>query len=295
MKKYQHLSVAVLVSALAIPGFAYAQEGLDHPGTVPPPPSPAIQGNITARLRSDYQAGFQNLQNNRDYRNGLMRGGHASSSTEIVNGTSSLPVDMDRFGSSTSARMYPASTTLSSLRHLPARLVPPLFKRFASSTALASSTIIERGLDDRQHGSAVRADEFAAMQDNLVQQADQALVNLQNIRGRISTKIQTETAQDIDMDQAESLLAIAETDLVSAQRAIQALAAYVPHATSTIIASTTIDLSQAQRLGDTAIESLDTSQQALDKTVDSISAATDSQATGTSKEQIPQATGSSNQ
>ena len=203
-------------------------------------PAPQLKPNtITGHLQSEYQTGMQNLQNNRDYRNTLIPQG--------------------RYGSSSPA--YASGT-------------PPLMKRFASSTMFASSTLIQQMTMNHQHEQDLRADAFAFLQNNLVQQSNRSLTNLRQIRARISSLIQTETAKGLDMSKATTLLATADNDMAASDQAIQALAAYVPVANSVALsASTTVDLSRGRQLGKAAIDSIDTVRKDLDQTVKTIAAA----------------------
>ena len=246
MKKYSYLLSLALSLVLMAPALVCAQ---DNQGAPAPQPKP---NTITGHLQSEYQAGMQNLQNNRDYRNTLIPQG--------------------RYGSSTPS--YASGMS-------------PLMKRFASSTMFASSTLIQQMTMNHQREQGLRADAFAFLQDNLVRQSNQSLANLQQIRARIASLIQTETSKGIDMSKATALLATADKDISTAEQAVQALAAYVPSTGSTTLtASTTIDLGQARQLGSAAIQSINAARQALDQIVSAIIRAMEVPPIGSSTEPV---------
>ena len=245
-----------LLLALAIPTVIYADDAPANPG-MPPPPPPRGTTTIHSALQEQYQTGMANLQNNRDYRNNVMEGRYASGSPMMASGTPPY-------------------------RSMPDGLaIPPLMRRFASSTALGSSTLIQRITADHQHQQGIRADAFAFLQNNLIQQLDQALANLQEIRGRVASRIQTETAQGVDMTKATAILATADKDITAAQAAIQALAAYAPSTTG-LTASTTVDLSRGRQLGATAIGSTESVRKDLTQAVQAIADAMGVPPAGTS-------------
>ena len=141
---------------------------------------------------------------------------------------------------------------------------------------------------NHQHEQDLRADAFAFLQNNLVQQSNRSLANLQQIRARIASLIQTETAKGIDMSKASALLSTADNDISAAEQAVQALAAYVPSTGSTTLtASTTIDLGQARQLGSAAIQSINAARMALDQVVSVIIRALGVPPIGSSTKAVP--------
>ena len=92
-------------------------------------------------------------------------------------------------------------------------------------------------------------------------------------RRRIGDRIQTEQQGGVDMDGAISLFATADSDIASATAAVNALAAYMPAASSTITASTTIDLDMARNLDHSAQMSIEKAQKDLGGVVSAIAKA----------------------
>ena len=323
-KSFKLLSLAALF-ALAAPALIYAQNDQAVPGGpgMPPPPPNAISapsnsspqsapGGLQGRLQAQYQTDMANLQNNRDYRNGVMA--RRSGSSTPVGASSTLPfhgrphatstpmfggpgtmVPRRDFGSTTRPWQEgnnEGSTTMSRPGFLspgmPHGMMPPLYRRFASSTMFASSSLIQKLTADHQQQRDIRADAFAFIQGNLVQQLDQSLANLQQIQTRIASRIQTETAQGVDMTKADTLMDTASSGISLARLAIQAVSAYMPSASSTdLTATTTVDLSQARELGTAAIASVNAVRQALDQAIQAISQGIGAPPAGTSTEQTP--------
>jgi len=279
---------------------------------------PNPPAGLSARLQSQYQTYMQNLQNNRDYRNTVIQGRYGSSTppymasgtpplrrgfegttSPMMDGPGGMPPGMgyssttppwhgnDGGGSTTTPRL--GNMPPSFLRNLPQGMMPPLMRRFASSSpAFASSTLIQQLTAGHQHEQALRADAFAFLQGNLLQQLTQALNNLQQIQTRINTRIQTETAQGADMTAANADLATANADITAAQTAIQALSAFTPSSSSTdLTATTTVDLSQARQLGSTAIAAINIVRQDLNKAVQTIGQAAGAPPSSTSTPPVP--------
>jgi len=284
MKKYHLFSVtaAILTLILALPvvtnaqmpangdpskqypadvGTYDTQQGTSTAGE----PAQSLRDSIRARFQNAAGARLHNLENNRDYRNSLVEGRPGQGSSTIPRPSiATLPRGDYRNDNSTSSRPF-----------LP--FVPPAMRRLAStSPMLASSTFIERILSERGHKQSERADAFVFLQSRLIDQLNQALDNLKQIRGRIALRVQTETGKGIDMTDASNLLAVADRDIATADQAIQALANYVPPAGSdaSLIASTTVDLDQARQLGSTTMKSVNDVQKALNDVVQAIIKAT---------------------
>ncbi len=263
MKKHSFLLSSALLVTLAVPALIYAQDNQSAPAPQPKP------NTITGHLQSEYQAGMQNLQNNRDYRNTLIPQEHyGSSSPSYASGTPPFRAGQTGVLPPNAQGRGPGIMPPSARSPV---MMPALMKRFATSTMFASSTLIQQMTANHEREQSLRADAFAFLQDNLVQQSNQSLTNLQQIRARIASLIQTETAKGIDMSKATTLLATADKDISTAMQAVQALAAYVPSTGSTTItASTTIDLRQARQLGSAAIQSINAARMALDQVVSAI-------------------------
>ena len=270
MKKHSFLLSSALLVALAVPALVCAQDDQNAPAPQPRP------STITGRLQSDYQTGLQNLQNNRDYRNTLIGGRYGSSSPTSASGTPPFRTGQTGVLPPNAEGRGPG-------------IMPPLMKRFASSTMFASSTLIQQMTLNHQREQGLRADAFAFLQNNLVQQSNQSLANLQQIRARIASLIQTETAKGIDMSKATALLTMADNAISTAGQAVQALMAYVPsNDPANLTASTTIDLGQARKLGSAAIQSVNAARQALDQVVSAIIQAMGVPPIGSSTEAVHQ-------
>jgi hypothetical protein len=123
-----------------------------------------------------------------------------------------------------------------------------------------------------EHPQQARLEQFAAMQNNLVEQLTRSIDNLSQIRDRIADRIQTESVDGYDMSTAISLLATADAKIQSAATAAQSIDAYMPTTklTAESASSTTIDLSQPRAIGGNAIQAVADAQQALNAVVASI-------------------------
>ncbi|MGC9605336.1 MAG: hypothetical protein ABSF56_01055 [Minisyncoccia bacterium] len=246
------------------------------PGSVLPVPPTSIKD----RLESGYDARMQNLRNNEDYRNAVMgttSGPWASTTAKLRNeiykvpslpGETTGPGAAMRLASTSPWRGYAEETTTEPRPYL----MPPLMRRFASSTPFASTTITEQVDAKRGRVEKMRADLFAWAQDHLIGELTQALDNLKQIESRIASRIQTETQNGRDMSSSTRLFSVADGKINEADSAIKALAVYMPSASSTedISASTTIDLGQPRTLGTAAIKAVNDAKQALNDVVAAI-------------------------
>ncbi|MBU6426699.1 hypothetical protein KGQ27_00450 [Patescibacteria group bacterium] len=132
----------------------------------------------------------------------------------------------------------------------------------------ASSTQTQREVRQNEH-----FDMFKNHQDELVSQLSLAVSNLEQIAGRISDRIDTASANGIDMTQAKQLLAVAQNKITVAKAAILSVQNYTPTAvtaSTTANASTTVDLSKPRRIGSEAIQTIKDARDALIQVVRAI-------------------------
>ena len=97
-----------------------------------------------------------------------------------------------------------------------------------------------------------------------------ALENLDNISSRLDSRIQKEQAAGQDMTDAVSALTTADAKIALASTTIASLEAYLPDASTTLTASTTVNLDGARDLASTAQSSIKDAQKALNDVVSAI-------------------------
>ena len=134
------------------------------------------------------------------------------------------------------------------------------FRNASNTDEFASST--DRG---------PRRDQFEGRKRNIIQQMQRALNNLTQIRARIDSRIQKEQSAGVDMTDALSKLAAADLKIATASSSIDALIAFNPNTSLTPQASSTsINLTPARTLTDTAITATHDARTALNEVVRSI-------------------------
>ncbi|MDE1975112.1 MAG: hypothetical protein KGI49_01205 [Patescibacteria group bacterium] len=280
MKRHYIIAITALVLSAILPLAASAQEdSADQEQQQLPPP-------MIQRFQAGLNRGIEDAANNRDYRNRALEDSLGSSSEQDrpdtydhASGTPPFPLRgegesrdhgmMTRYGysaSGTPMMWWQASTSpfFNRAREHGSSTAPfpPFMTDFGSSTPDVSG---------HENWPSVRLDMFAFMQNNLVDRLSRALDNLVQIRGRIADRIQAE-ASTTDMSAAENLLTIADQKLTAARSDIQALASYVPMATSTqgLTASTTVGLGIPRQIGSQTIQAVSDARRALNDVVVSI-------------------------
>lgn len=201
--------------------------------------SPTGASSIPERLREKYDDRVENLKNNQEIRKNM------------------LEEQRDRTGSTSATSSFKGRD----LEKGPGQ------GRGAASTTKSAGPMKAR----------VRTDIFEKQKNHLVMQLNRALANLNQIRGRISSRIEKAEQSGRDMKKAKELLSTADKRLAEAKTAIDALILLSPQApgstntASTSIASTsattspdqTIDLGRPRQAGADAIRAVETAKRAL--------------------------------
>lgn len=273
MKKHTIYGLA-LAGALvaAIPFLAYAQDNEDVE-QVPPPPQ---VGNMMGQPVPNAEHGQsvrgmhpQNAENNRDFRNVVLR--HAQNGT--TTSTSTRPImfraehenadgQNDRDGDHP---MLPSWITASSS--------PFHGQRLSSTTILQLMHAAREGSTTELRGheklkSAPLAN-FAQLQSNLISQLTQSLDRLKDARTKISDRIQSAQQSGRDMTEAANLLTAADSKITAAEQAIGSLSSLSPTVTvqGTVTASTTVSLEHPREIGKSAIQAVNDARKALNDVV----------------------------
>ncbi len=247
MKKTYYIGAIAAIAIVALPAFLNAQTMMDVGGAAGVGAS--MDGgsvsatvnagnNIRQQIRDDYQNRLNNIENNRDARN-------------ILLGSSTRPF----------AR-------------------PPILgggeneRRNASSTEyqkyfVASSTIQNMHLEmERMRENRVQ--ELKMQKNRMVKQLGQVIANLQQIRGRIETRITEAEQNGKDMTGPNNLLVIAGSKISTAQLAVVALDNFNASSTITTAATTTVDLTKPRQLLNSAEQAIKVARDALNAVVVSL-------------------------
>lgn len=255
---YKLIAVSALALAIALPAMAQT----DDSNQLPPPPlqdqgqqgQPApgdAQGrpSIRAAIRADIHARVENAQNNQDVRNMLER--RLGSSTPM-HPAPGMMGDQDDSASDTS------------------RFREDMPRPLMASTSMAmGSTTMRARFEAREDGddSHMRQDMFETRKRMVAKELDVAIGNLNNISSRLSSRIAKEAAAGRDMTEASSSLVSANAQIQVAALAVTALENYLPTASSTVTASTTVSLDTARGLASTAQDDIKAAQRALNDVV----------------------------
>lgn len=268
MKKHYYI-YAILAFALviALPAVTRADQdgssgdsdasvnaGVNIGSPVPPPPAPAnASASIRDRIRADYQARLENMKNNQDSRNVMLEARMASSTMRPP-----MRGDNDAGDEATDSIRF-----RDNMPHAPRSL--------ASSTFMGSTTMRERfNVQYEDNGRAMRLGMFEIRKAVVTKELDVAVSNLDNISSRLSSRIQKEEAAGHDMSAGTSALATANLKITTASDAVSALEAYLPNATSTVTASTTVNLDTARSMVSTAKDAIKAAQDSLNDVVTAI-------------------------
>jgi len=201
---------------------------------------------IRDRIRADYQARLENMRNNQDSRN-IMMSARMGSTTLREDGQGDDQEGNDATGTPRFREGMP---------RMPGSL--------ASSTMMGSTTMRD-GLrvEYEDSGKAMRLGMFEFRKAVVTKELDVAINNLNNISSRLSSRIQKEASTARDMSAATSALVAADAKIKIASDAVTALEAYLPTATSTVTASTTVNLDTARSMIETAKNDIKDAQKSL--------------------------------
>ncbi len=214
---------------------------------------------------------IQNIQNNRDIRNTQLK--RSSTSTQALMRN---PVMANRPSPRSTATLTNIGPALPAWFRAPGspwrnnktiatstRGLPPFLAKFATSTELKGHQTLKE----------IRLDKFAFLQSNLVAETEHALAKLKTSRSKIAQRIQTAEQNGRTMTDAKQLLTVADQKIADAEKAISALAAYVPPtiaAGTNVSATSSVSLTKPREVGRTAIEALKAAKEALRAVVVSI-------------------------
>jgi len=137
----------------------------------------------------------------------------------------------------------------------------------ASTSMMMGSTTMRGRFDQDGDDNHMRQDMFEMRKRIVTKELDVALNNLNNISSRLSSRIDKEAAAGRDMSEASSSLVAANAKIQIASDAVTSLEAYLPSASSTASASTTISLDTARSLASTAQQDIKDAQRALNDVV----------------------------
>jgi hypothetical protein len=257
-KNYYLYGILTLILIFAIPSVTLAQDNpsggdgsvnVDASATTPPPVPPGMPGSIRDRIRTDIQTHMKDMQNNQNFRNAMLER-NASTTGDNGNGNED--------GGATSTRRFPP-------------MMHPgdegMRGRFATSTMMGTSTMMNDEGRGENNGRDMRFEMFRMRKDFISRQLQTALNNLTQVRTRIDARIQKEQTAGRDMSTAISLLATADTKISLATGAVNALAAYLPSASSTVTATTTINLDTARQLAAAAQNAIRDAQRSLNDVI----------------------------
>jgi hypothetical protein len=285
MKKAHIPLVLAGILAISAPFLAYADDSSsDNSQPVPPPPvmhvpstmqqTPPVQGS------GEHDGGHgprlfraENAQNNRDFRNTVLRknqdGIQAGISSSTHPALMMIRAEREHNDGDTNDRtddhpMLPSWLTASSSPFREHRLSSSTMMELVHAAREGSTTEL-RGHENRESARLV---EFAQLQSNLIAQLNQSFDRLQETRTKIADRIQSAEQSGRDMTEATSLLATADQKMTAAEQAIQAISNLTPSVSSTnITASTTVSLEKPREVGKTAIQALNDARKALNDVV----------------------------
>lgn len=267
-KTYKLIAISALALAIALPAMAQTDDGnvsidtdtsvntntsVDISNQTPPPQTEGDHGQngpgIRARIRADINSRVTNAENNQGIRNTMLE--HRMGTSTMMQDDMDMASGTPRFGDDE-------------------RRGPRPF--MASSTMMGSTTRMygrsdNQGDNEDNNGRDNHVAMFEERKRIVTQQFDVALNNLSNISSRLGSRIQKEQATGRDMSTASSSLVSANAKIQVALDAVTALKAYLPTASSTVTASTTINLDTARSLASTAQEDIKAAQKALNDVV----------------------------
>ena len=202
-----------------------------------PPPPPGQNGasttpnNLGARLRADYQQRLDNAKNNQTYRNDVLDA---------------------HYSSSTMPRLGPGG-----------RPLPPV----GTSTSPFGDDNGRPGMP-KDPGELRRyiSTRFNGARNEL----QTALKNLQQIRGRINSRLQKMQQNGTDVSTAQNLLTIADAKIATAEQLVSAFASNNPASTTPITATTTPNLDPSRQAMTAATKAVMDARKALTDVVNAM-------------------------
>ncbi len=256
-KHYIYIALALI---LVLPGAIHAQENeasstQTEPSTVGQPPVAPV-GQVLPRMLREKLGG--NIGQNENVRNQRLenRGGIGSSTRPFpdMKDASNTP-DGREFrgpGDDKTFRDERASSTRSDRREQ----IQDIRQQGREDMRNASSS-----QDRKDIRKEIRKDEFAVRKEALSKQLDIAIQNLKQIRERVNSRITKSEQDGRDMNQAKSLLVVADTKIATAEQALATFKAYTPTASST--ATTTVEMVRPREIADAAIKANKAAHDAL--------------------------------
>ena len=277
MKKNYTLITMALGLILALPGMIHAQENNtpSDEGQKPPmmgKPDYRPGSLLPVMIRAKLGGENGNIGRNEDIRNKTLNNHEGTDSdTRVFSGmkNASGTPQMNRQRSEDHTFIGDDRHTMGSSTdedsHEERRSDHP---RFGRDEDMGSTTQgIGRNSRDMKNGSStenqreMHKEEFGARKEMLSKQLELALQNLKQIRERINSRIDKSVQAGDNMTEAQSLLVTADAKIVVAENALIRFSAYTPVASTT--ASTTVDMTTARSLAETAIQSNKDAHQAL--------------------------------
>lgn len=259
MKKTYYLGVIAATTILFVPAFLNAQTLMDTSAATGIGASidansgktaVGVEGSIRDKIRADYENHVTNIKNNSDYRN-VMLGTRAS--TTIMTASTTRPV-----------------------------IHPPIMDRGdnngrnASSTSgqkdgeyrnLVASTTIQKMHEEMDNVRQFRVQALNMQKVYMVKALNQAISNLEQIRGRIDGRITKAEQGGKNMNTAKNLLLTADAKLTLAKQAVLALQTFNASSTITTTATSTVDLSKPRQLLNSANQAVKVARDALNAVV----------------------------
>ena len=240
----------------SVPTNVRAEESVDdttvNTGTGAPADAGVPNGNAPAPkpysglpvLRNVMRAKGDNIENNEEFRNKILKNIPISSTTK-----KEIKGDLK----------YMASTTRmerKDIRDDRREEVDGIRKDGRQDMRNASSSMDRREIRKEMH-----RDIYKARKDAIVKQLILSLQNIKQIRERVSSRIDKMSAEGTDVTSIKALLATADDKITLAQQAIDAFAAFIPTASTTT--STAIDLGKPREAMGMAMKSVNQSREAL--------------------------------
>jgi hypothetical protein len=237
-------------------------------------PKPPIPGTIPEKIRAGVDSRLQNVKNNQETREDMVKNGRLPSTT--------LPKIMreeQRFASSSKMRIEDreriGSTTPKMMRDERFSSTSPRIGERPEKDFRASTTrpfLKKDGYENE--GRAMVEKMLKERKDGLVKQLNVAIQNLTDLRKRISSRIEKDKLAGKDISSVSELLKVADTKLSLAKDAVKAVQNYVPttkdqtvntDTTNTQTASSTklINLDQVRTLVDKARSAIKDAHKAL--------------------------------
>jgi hypothetical protein len=195
---------------------------------------------IRDRIRADLDAKMQNARTNQEVRNQMLENGYKITSTTPARPPLKNPPKLEKQSSTTPA-------------FLNQRAPQGLKEENRLSKEMERKELEEKEMERKNEGRAftMALDLLKNKKDTLGKQLDVALKNLVDLRKRIGTRIEKDRNAGKDLSTVTPLLKIADTKLMAAKQAVDAVKNYKPENSSTSPASSqNASTSQSNRLVD---------------------------------------------